>query len=71
MHGGIGPLVALLYQFAKEAGNSVTPFRPACIASRDILPNGSQTFEEQWQEEVIHGPSPASREDSQEFLTAS
>jgi hypothetical protein len=33
--------------------------RLLCIASREILPNGLQSFEEQWQEEVIHGPSPA------------
>ncbi len=29
-----------------------------CIAPPKILPNGSQTFDEYWQEEVIQGPSP-------------
>ena len=28
---------------------------PGLHCSTKILPNGSQTFEEQWQEEVIHG----------------
>jgi hypothetical protein len=29
------------------------------ITPPKILPSGSQTFQEQWQEEVIHGLSPA------------
>ena len=35
------------------------PPRRRCIAPPKILSNGSQTFKEQWQEEVIHGLSPA------------
>jgi hypothetical protein len=41
---------------------------------RKIRTHLLQTFEEQWQEEVIGGPSPASnpaiREGNQDFLTA-